>query len=46
MIWEYYDGKILFLTGGTGLIGTSILLRLLNQATPEHIYVLCRGGYS
>lgn len=46
MIWDYYDGKIMFVTGGTGFIGTAILYRLLTQATPEHIYVLCRGGYS
>lgn len=45
MIWKYYDGKILFVTGGTGFIGTTLLYRLLSQAAPEHIYVLCRGGY-
>ena len=45
MIWDYYNGKIIFITGGTGFIGTTPLYRLLSQAAPEHIYVLCRGGY-
>ncbi|KAJ5763626.1 hypothetical protein N7533_002307 [Penicillium manginii] len=45
MVWDYYDGKVLFVTGGTGFIGTTLLYRLLSQAAPEHVYVLCRGGY-
>ncbi|KAJ5586840.1 uncharacterized protein N7459_002605 [Penicillium hispanicum] len=46
MIWDYYDGKVLFITGGTGFIGTTLLYRLLTQASPKHVYVLCRGGFS
>ncbi|KAJ5085979.1 hypothetical protein N7532_010750 [Penicillium argentinense] len=45
MVWNYYDGKILFVTGGTGFVGTTVIYRLLSKATPKHIYVLCRGGY-
>lgn len=45
MIWDYYQGKVLFITGGTGFIGTTVVYRLLTQASPKHIYVLCRGGY-
>ncbi|KAJ6129958.1 hypothetical protein N7512_002738 [Penicillium capsulatum] len=44
MIWEYYDGKTVFLTGGTGFVGTTVLYRLLSQTKPQHVYVLCRGG--
>lgn len=44
MIWDYYEGKTLFVTGGTGFVGTTLLYRLLSQAKPKHIYVLCRGG--
>lgn len=45
MIWDYYDGKTLFITGGAGFIGTTVLYRLLTQGSPKHVYVLCRGGY-
>ncbi|KAJ5964248.1 uncharacterized protein N7479_004124 [Penicillium vulpinum] len=44
MIWDYYDGKTLFITGGTGFIGTALLCRLLSQSSPKQVYVLCRGG--
>lgn len=46
MVWEYYNGKILFITGGTGVIGTALLYRLLTQSSPKRVYVLSRGGYS
>ncbi|CAG8939728.1 unnamed protein product [Penicillium salamii] len=44
MVWEYYNGKTVFITGGTGFIGTVLLYRLLSQSSPERVYVLCRGG--
>ncbi|KAJ5720270.1 uncharacterized protein N7483_008204 [Penicillium malachiteum] len=43
-MWEYYRGKSIFLTGGTGTLGTAILCRLLNQAAPKRVFILCRGG--
>jgi nucleoside-diphosphate-sugar epimerase len=46
MVWDYYDGKVLFVTGGSGFIGTALLWRLLSQSSPERVYVLCRGGYA
>jgi uncharacterized protein YbjT (DUF2867 family) len=46
MVWDYYDGKVLFVTGGSGFIGTALLWRLLSQSTPERVYVLSRGGYA
>lgn len=44
MVWDYYNGKTVFITGGTGFIGTVLLYRLLSQSSPERVYVLCRGG--
>lgn len=44
MIWDYYNGKTLFITGGTGFIGTALLCRLLSQSSPKRVYVLCQGG--
>ncbi|KAJ5788564.1 hypothetical protein N7457_003554 [Penicillium paradoxum] len=44
MIWDYYNGKTVFVTGGTGFIGTALLCRLLSQSSPERVYALCRGG--
>ncbi|KAJ5746599.1 hypothetical protein N7520_011781 [Penicillium odoratum] len=46
MLWEYYNNKVLFVTGGTGVIGTAVLYRLLTQSTPKQVYVLSRGGHS
>ncbi|KAJ5629942.1 hypothetical protein N7528_003599 [Penicillium herquei] len=46
MVWEYYNDKNVFITGGTGFIGTALLYRLLTQSSPQHVYVLSRGGYS
>ncbi|OQE39356.1 hypothetical protein PENCOP_c007G07424 [Penicillium coprophilum] len=44
MIWDYYNGKTIFVTGGTGFIGTALLCRLLSQSSPRRVYVLSRGG--
>ncbi|KAJ5142749.1 uncharacterized protein N7515_001536 [Penicillium bovifimosum] len=44
MIWDYYNEKIIFITRGTGFIGTALLCRLVSQSSPERVYVLCRGG--
>ncbi|KAJ5448211.1 hypothetical protein N7445_003032 [Penicillium cf. griseofulvum] len=44
MIWDYYNGKTIFVTGGTGFIGTVLLCRLLSRSCPKQVYVLCRGG--
>lgn len=44
MLWEYYNGKTVFITGGTGFIGTVLLYRLMTQSSPERVYVLCPGG--
>jgi alcohol-forming fatty acyl-CoA reductase len=48
-IGEFLAGKNIFITGGTGFLGTLIIERLLS-ATPKigNVYVLIRGknGYS
>ncbi|KAJ6037224.1 hypothetical protein N7540_001503 [Penicillium herquei] len=46
MVWDYYNDKNVFITGGTGFIGTTLLYRLLTQSSPKNVYVLSRGGYS
>ncbi|CAI7640141.1 unnamed protein product [Penicillium glandicola] len=35
-MWDYYNDKTIFITGGTGFLGTSIVYRLLTQ-TSENI---------
>ncbi|PWY94492.1 male sterility domain-containing protein [Aspergillus sclerotioniger CBS 115572] len=44
MMWEYFSDKSILITGGTGFLGTALVLRLSLQAHPKHIYLLCRGG--
>ncbi|KAL2821442.1 male sterility protein-domain-containing protein [Aspergillus cavernicola] len=44
MMWEYYDDKTLFITGGSGFLGTALVHRLLTQTRVGHVYLLCRGG--
>ncbi|KAE8376583.1 male sterility protein-domain-containing protein [Aspergillus bertholletiae] len=43
-MWEYYSGKILFITGASGFLGTALVYRIISQATVAHLYLLCRGG--
>ncbi|KAJ5246004.1 hypothetical protein N7468_000987 [Penicillium chermesinum] len=46
MVWEYYNDKVIFMTGGTGFVGTALIYRILSQSSPKHIFVLSRGGFS
>ncbi|KAE8147330.1 male sterility protein-domain-containing protein [Aspergillus avenaceus] len=43
-MWEYYDNKILFITGASGFLGTALLYRILSKTAVAHIYLLSRGG--
>jgi FlaA1/EpsC-like NDP-sugar epimerase len=43
-MWEFYTGKIVFITGGSGFVGTALVYRLVTQAPVAHLYILCRGG--
>ncbi|PYI11630.1 male sterility domain-containing protein [Aspergillus sclerotiicarbonarius CBS 121057] len=43
-MWEFFSDKSIFITGGTGFLGTAMVLRLSLQARPKHVYLLCRGG--
>ncbi|KAJ5933584.1 hypothetical protein N7454_005913 [Penicillium verhagenii] len=44
-MWDFYNDKTIFLTGGTGFLGTAILYRVFTQANPRRVFVLSRGGY-
>ncbi|XHF99655.1 hypothetical protein AWENTII_003149 [Aspergillus wentii] len=44
MIWDYYTGKVVFVTGGSGFVGTTLVYRILTRAAVSHLYVLCTGG--
>lgn len=37
-------GKTIFLTGGSGFVGTALVWRLVTDCAVDHVYVLCRGG--
>lgn len=37
-------GKTVFLTGGSGFVGTALVWRLVIDCAVDHVYVLCRGG--
>jgi FlaA1/EpsC-like NDP-sugar epimerase len=37
-------GKTIFLTGGSGFVGTALVWRLVIDSDIQHIYVLCRDG--
>ncbi|KAK9852188.1 hypothetical protein MYU51_008525 [Penicillium brevicompactum] len=43
-MWDFYTGKNLFITGGSGFLGTALIYRLVTQAPAAHLYILCRGG--
>ncbi|OQD87902.1 hypothetical protein PENSOL_c076G06096 [Penicillium solitum] len=43
-MWDYYNDKTIFITGGTGFLGTAVVYRLLTQTSVGHVYMLCRGG--
>ncbi|GAQ45293.1 male sterility domain containing protein [Aspergillus niger] len=43
-MWEFFSQKTIFVTGGTGFLGSALVLRLVSQARPKCIYLLCRGG--
>ena len=30
-MWEYYSGKVVLLTGGSGFLGTTIAYRIIQQ---------------
>jgi hypothetical protein len=41
---EAFDGKIVFLTGATGMLGTASLVKITLDTTVARLYVLVRGG--
>ncbi|RAL03842.1 male sterility domain-containing protein [Aspergillus ibericus CBS 121593] len=43
-MWEFFSDKSIFITGGTGFLGTVLVLRLALQAHPKRVCLLCRGG--
>ncbi|KAF5856083.1 hypothetical protein ETB97_007883 [Aspergillus alliaceus] len=43
-MWEYYSGKVIFITGASGFLGTVLVYRICSQAPVDHIYLLSRGG--
>lgn len=43
-IGEAFDGKVIFLTGATGMLGTASLVKITMDTTTARLYVLVRGG--
>ncbi|CAG7971641.1 unnamed protein product [Penicillium olsonii] len=43
-MWNYYEGKSILVTGGSGFLGTAIVHRLLTTTSVSRIYLICRGG--
>lgn len=43
-MWDFYTEKNLFITGGSGFLGTALIYRLVTQAPAARLYILCRGG--
>jgi fatty acyl-CoA reductase len=45
-MWEYYEGKVILITGGSGFLGTTLVYRLLQKAPFSHIFLLSRQNLS
>ncbi|GLA58440.1 putative PKS/NRPS-like protein biosynthetic cluster [Aspergillus tubingensis] len=43
---DYYQGKTIFITGGSGFLGTALVHRIATTVEFKHIYLLQRGGRS
>ncbi|PYH72960.1 male sterility domain-containing protein [Aspergillus vadensis CBS 113365] len=43
---DYYQGKTIFITGGSGFLGTALVHRVATTVEFKHIYLLQRGGKS
>ncbi|KAJ6015373.1 hypothetical protein N7540_009964 [Penicillium herquei] len=43
-MWEYYEGRSILVTGGSGFLGTAIVHRLLTSTSVSRVYLICRGG--
>ena len=39
-----FEGRHVFLTGGTGMLGTALLVKLTRATSVTAIHVLVRGG--
>lgn len=44
-IEEALDGRQVFLTGATGMLGTALVSKLIKDTTISTLYVLVRGGH-
>ncbi|KAI9041305.1 uncharacterized protein KD926_006881 [Aspergillus affinis] len=43
-MWDFYNGKSILLTGGTGFLGSTLLYRLVSKGNCGKIYIIFRGG--
>lgn len=43
-IEEYYQGRHVFCTGGSGMLGSAYLSRLVLETPVACVYALIRGG--
>jgi hypothetical protein len=41
---EAFEGRHVFLTGATGMLGTSLLVKMTKDTTVSKFHVLVRGG--
>lgn len=44
IIEQALDGRQIFLTGATGMLGTALVFKLVNDTTISTLHVLVRGG--